>query len=423
MTRKEADTRARELSRLLEKYQRAYFVESKPLVSDAEYDGLFDELSAIERDFPDLARPDSPTRRVGSDLTQELPEVAHTIPVLSLDKSYTADELSAWIAKTERNSGRELAFVCEEKIDGASMVLYYEKGILARAVTRGNGAGGQRRDREREDHRGRPSASQSTCDRGGPGRDIPGAQPLFNHQRAHGGALRQPPQSRLRHTPPRQEQRGGGHPPQHLRLRRFLPEPEGDAQRDPGGAGRAGVPAQPPGGLFLRRRGPGRGGQAPSHLADGRHCRDRVIPGGRERRTAESRLRDRRHRRQGGRYPGPGEPRIHGPSPAVGHRVQVRISAGRHDCEGHRDPGRPHRPDHPGCARGAGEDLGRDDLQRHAPQPGIHRPAGARRRRPGGGFPQGRRDPRRGEGAGEKRDGADHVEAPAAMPDVQAPAS
>ncbi len=139
MTRKEAQKRAAELSKALTGYQRAYFVDSRPLVSDAEYDRLFDELTAIETQFPDLARPDSPTRRVGSDLTQELPEAAHTIPVLSLDKSYTAEELSAWIAKTVRNAGRELSFVCEEKIDGASMVLYYEGGLLARAVTRGNG--------------------------------------------------------------------------------------------------------------------------------------------------------------------------------------------------------------------------------------------------------------------------------------------
>src|SRR5208337_59817 len=139
MTRKEAQKRATELSKTLTDHQRAYFVESRPVVSDSEYDRLFDELVEIETRFPDLALPDSPTRRVGSDLTQELPEAAHTIPVLSLDKSYTAEELSAWIAKTARNAGRELSFVCEEKIDGASMVLYYEEGLLARAVTRGNG--------------------------------------------------------------------------------------------------------------------------------------------------------------------------------------------------------------------------------------------------------------------------------------------
>ena len=139
MTRKDAEKRAEELSRSLREHQRAYFVESRPLVSDQEYDALFDELHAIEAEYPDLALPDSPARRVGSDLTQELPEVAHTIPVLSLDKSYTREDLSSWIGKTARNAGQELSFVCEEKIDGASMVLYYEKGLLARAVTRGNG--------------------------------------------------------------------------------------------------------------------------------------------------------------------------------------------------------------------------------------------------------------------------------------------
>jgi DNA ligase (NAD+) len=139
MRRTDAKKRAAELSRTLRDLQRAYFVDSRPLVSDAEYDRLFDELVSIEAEFPDLASADSPTRRIGSDLTQDLPEVAHTLPVLSLDKCYTAEELSTWIAKTTRNAGRELSFVCEEKIDGASIVLYYEEGLLARAVTRGNG--------------------------------------------------------------------------------------------------------------------------------------------------------------------------------------------------------------------------------------------------------------------------------------------
>ncbi len=139
MTRREAKNKAEELARKLERYQRAYFVEAKSLISDREYDGLFDELAAIEREFPDLAREDSPTRRVGSDLTQELPEAAHTIPVLSLDKAYAPADLAAWIEKTTRNAGSALSFVCEEKIDGASIVLYYQDGLLARAVTRGNG--------------------------------------------------------------------------------------------------------------------------------------------------------------------------------------------------------------------------------------------------------------------------------------------
>jgi DNA ligase (NAD+) len=139
MTRKEAKSRAEELLHRLTEFDRAYYVESRPLVSDREYDALFDELAGIERNFPDLVRSDSPTRRVGSDLTQELPEARHTIPVLSLDKSYTDADLASWIDKTVRNAGGPLSFVCEEKIDGASIILYYEKGLLLRAVTRGNG--------------------------------------------------------------------------------------------------------------------------------------------------------------------------------------------------------------------------------------------------------------------------------------------
>jgi len=100
---------------------------------------LFDRLLQLENDFPQARRPDSPTQRVGSDLTQELPEVPHTIPVLSLDKAYSEEDLRSWIAKTCKNAGQSLSFVVEEKIDGASIVLYYEQGLLTRAVTRGNG--------------------------------------------------------------------------------------------------------------------------------------------------------------------------------------------------------------------------------------------------------------------------------------------
>jgi DNA ligase (NAD+) len=139
MTAQEAKKRIEELSRLLRGHQLAYYVKSQPHVSDLEYDRLFDELAVLESRFPELSKPDSPTLRVGSDLTQELPEVSHTIPVLSLDKSYTLPELESWIKKTTKNASESLSFSCEEKIDGASIVLYYNKGVLARAVTRGNG--------------------------------------------------------------------------------------------------------------------------------------------------------------------------------------------------------------------------------------------------------------------------------------------
>jgi DNA ligase (NAD+) len=139
MNKRDAEKRAASLSGLLREYQHAYYVLSRPLVPDRDYDALFDELVEIEKRFPELAAQDSPTKRVGSDLSQELPEVRHTLPVLSLDKSYTLEELMAWVRKAEINAGEKLSFVCEEKIDGASIVLYYEKGLLRRAVTRGNG--------------------------------------------------------------------------------------------------------------------------------------------------------------------------------------------------------------------------------------------------------------------------------------------
>jgi len=130
---------AERLRELLRRYQHEYYVLAHPSVSDQEYDRLFDRLRELERLHPELDREDSPTRRVGSDLTQELPEVPHTVPVLSLDKAYTAGELEAWVRKTEKSVGRRLSYVAEEKIDGSSIVLYYEQGKLARAVTRGNG--------------------------------------------------------------------------------------------------------------------------------------------------------------------------------------------------------------------------------------------------------------------------------------------
>ncbi|MCK9548464.1 MAG: NAD-dependent DNA ligase LigA [Sphaerochaeta sp.] len=123
----------------LAEYQRSYYVDGHSQVSDLEYDRLFDRLLALEAAHPELRRADSPTQRVGSDLDTSLAEREHTIPVLSLDKAYTAFELLQWIEKTEKKGESEVGIVIEEKIDGISIVLYYEDGLLDRAVTRGNG--------------------------------------------------------------------------------------------------------------------------------------------------------------------------------------------------------------------------------------------------------------------------------------------
>jgi len=130
---------ARRIADLLRTCQYEYYVLNRPTVSDLEYDRLFDRLKALETDYPEIITPDSPTTRVGSDLESDLPEVEHTIPVLSLDKGYTAGAIESWMEKTAGNAGMKLTFVVEEKIDGVSIVLYYESGLLVRGVTRGNG--------------------------------------------------------------------------------------------------------------------------------------------------------------------------------------------------------------------------------------------------------------------------------------------
>ncbi|MDR1317603.1 MAG: NAD-dependent DNA ligase LigA [Spirochaetales bacterium] len=139
MTRDEAKRELGELRGLLGRYQHEYYVAGRPSVADIEYDRLFDRLVCLEREFPDFVCPDSPSMRVGSDLDADFPEVEHRIPVLSLDKAYTAAQVWAWMNKSCVAAGRRLSFMMEEKIDGISLVLYYEDGVLARAVTRGNG--------------------------------------------------------------------------------------------------------------------------------------------------------------------------------------------------------------------------------------------------------------------------------------------
>ena len=139
MSNIEIQEEIRRLSNLLRLYQHEYYVKADPSVSDLEYDGFFDRLMELESLNPELRDPESPTMRVGSDLASDLPEVDHTIPVLSLDKAYSAEEITAWMSKTIKNAGHSLDFSVEEKIDGISIVLYYNKGRLLRAVTRGNG--------------------------------------------------------------------------------------------------------------------------------------------------------------------------------------------------------------------------------------------------------------------------------------------
>ncbi len=134
--------RMEHLVRELLRHQRLYYVQARPEVSDAEYDRLLDELLLLEKRFPQWVSPNSPSRRVGSDLDNSFPEREHAVPVLSLDKVYRPEEAAQWLQKTAAACPGPVGFTVEEKIDGASIVLYYERGELHHALTRGNGVTG-----------------------------------------------------------------------------------------------------------------------------------------------------------------------------------------------------------------------------------------------------------------------------------------
>lgn len=129
------------LRRQLEYHNYKYYVENAPEISDFEFDALMRELQDLERAHPEYADPNSPTMRVGSDLTNEFHSVAHRFPMLSLGNTYSLDELHEFIDRIDREVGTT-EFVCELKFDGTAISLTYEHGRLLRAVTRGDGTQG-----------------------------------------------------------------------------------------------------------------------------------------------------------------------------------------------------------------------------------------------------------------------------------------
>lgn len=141
---KDAAARAGELREEIRRHERAYYVEDRPEITDAEYDALMRELRALEEAHPDLVTPDSPTQRVGGAPVSELPGVRHEVPLLSLENAYDETELKAWLLRiSDRLDGRAPEIVCELKIDGLSVSLVYEDGVLVRAATRGDGTTGE----------------------------------------------------------------------------------------------------------------------------------------------------------------------------------------------------------------------------------------------------------------------------------------
>ncbi|MBC8171498.1 MAG: NAD-dependent DNA ligase LigA, partial [Anaerolineae bacterium] len=133
--------RAAELRRLLNEHSYNYYILSTPSISDSGFDALYNELVALETEHPELITPDSPTQRAGSDLSGDFPKVSHPSPILSLSNCFAESDILAW---EERNlkllpSGTQLDYTLEPKLDGLTIVITYENGILTRAATRGNG--------------------------------------------------------------------------------------------------------------------------------------------------------------------------------------------------------------------------------------------------------------------------------------------
>jgi DNA ligase (NAD+) len=145
----EADAGARhrhaELSAEITEHNHRYHVLDAPVVSDAEYDALMRELRALEELYPDLRTPDSPTQKVGNLISTDFAPVEHLERLLSLDNAFSAEELDAWAARTERLAGTEAVgpYLCELKIDGLAVALVYRDGRLIRAATRGDGMTGE----------------------------------------------------------------------------------------------------------------------------------------------------------------------------------------------------------------------------------------------------------------------------------------
>ena len=166
MTPREAKTRHARLADEIRRHDHAYYVEGRPLITDREYDQLFKELQDLEKQFPELVTPESPSQRVGGTPSEKFVRFKHLVPMLSLDKVEAAEhptsaeesnrdkrnrqqdentlaELSAWDATVRKHLGRDkIQYVMEPKVDGVSISVHYRHGKLALGVTRGDGTEG-----------------------------------------------------------------------------------------------------------------------------------------------------------------------------------------------------------------------------------------------------------------------------------------
>lgn len=142
MKREEAKERIDVLRREIEMHNHSYYVLNNPVISDFEFDILLNELDTLEKMYPEFITDDSPTRRVGSDLTDEFRQYEHKYPMLSLGNTYSKEELKDFNERVEKVAGGPVEYVCELKFDGASISITYRDKSFFRALTRGDGTTG-----------------------------------------------------------------------------------------------------------------------------------------------------------------------------------------------------------------------------------------------------------------------------------------
>ncbi len=145
MTKKTAKAKIAELSEQIKQHNKLYHTLDQPEISDYEYDQLFEQLLELESQFPDLVTEDSPTQKVGGEVLDAFEKAEHEVPMLSLQNTYSADEILEFEKKIQRqiNDDSPVEFFCSPKYDGVAMELVYEKGRLVRAITRGDGTTGE----------------------------------------------------------------------------------------------------------------------------------------------------------------------------------------------------------------------------------------------------------------------------------------
>jgi len=139
------DARARieTLRHDIEEHNRRYYEETAPTISDREYDELYRELADLEKRFPQFASEDSPTRRVGGRPLKQFAQIMHRVPMLSLDNTYSEEEVREFYARIQRLlPNQEIPVVIEPKVDGVAVSLLYQNGTLRYAATRGDGSTG-----------------------------------------------------------------------------------------------------------------------------------------------------------------------------------------------------------------------------------------------------------------------------------------